>query len=62
LNRAIYLAFVIFFLFIGIVIYNKSIQKEQESKTVAPCEDAKTFQEIKQNTDRLDNLILEKCK
>lgn len=63
MKPAIYLAFVIFFVFIGTIIYEKSMQKNQEEKAIisAPCKDTKTFQDIKQNSDKLDNLIIEKC-
>lgn len=39
------------------------MQKNQEEKAIisAPCKDTKTFQDIKQNSDKLDNLIIEKC-
>lgn len=60
MKPTLYLAFVIFFLFIGIAIYNQGTKKIQERETVAPCEDTQTFQDIK-NTNNIDNLIIEKC-
>lgn len=57
-----YLTFVVFFAFISIVIYNKGISKEAEKNVIAPCEDSsQVFQEIKENPNKLDELIIEKC-
>lgn len=61
MKPTVYLTFLAFFTFIGIIIYNKGIEKQEEKVVVAPCEDAKVFQEVKENPNKLDELIIEKC-
>lgn len=61
MKQTIYLTFLAFFTFIGIIIYNKGIEKQEKKVVVAPCEDAKVFQEVKENPNKLDELIIEKC-
>lgn len=61
MKPTVYLTFLAFFTFIGIIIYNKSIEKQEKKVVVAPCEDTKVFQEVKENPNKLDELIIEKC-
>ncbi|MFW2600662.1 hypothetical protein [Aliarcobacter butzleri] len=61
MKTTIYLTFLVFFTFIGIIIYNKDIEKQEKKVVVAPCEDTKVFQEVKENPNKLDELIIEKC-
>ncbi|MFY4767291.1 hypothetical protein ACOTV5_01500 [Aliarcobacter butzleri] len=61
MKPTVYLTFLAFFTFIGIIIYNKGIEKQEKKVVVVPCEDAKVFQEVKENPNKLDELIIEKC-
>ena len=61
MKPTVYLTFLAFFTFIGIIIYNKGIEKQEKKVVVAACEDAKVFQEVKENPNKLDELIIEKC-
>ncbi|MFX4266358.1 hypothetical protein ACOL29_01715 [Aliarcobacter butzleri] len=61
MKPTVYLTFLAFFTFIGIIIYNKGIEKQEKKVVVTPCEDAKVFQEVKENPNKLDELIIEKC-
>ncbi|MDK2090318.1 hypothetical protein [Aliarcobacter butzleri] len=61
MKPTVYLTFLVFFTFIGIIIYNKGIEKQEKEVVIAPCEDAKVFQEVKENPNKLDELIIEKC-
>lgn len=61
MKPTVYLTFLAFFTFIGIIIYNKGIEKQEKKVVIASCEDAKVFQEVKENPNKLDELIIEKC-
>ena len=61
MKPTVYLTFLAFFTFIEIIIYNKSIEKQEKKVVIATCEDAKVFQEVKENPNKLDELIIEKC-